>query len=707
MKIKKITFENYRCFNNLEFNFSTSGLNVIIGKNGAGKTELLFAIEWALYGLDFSRLHGKENTAYALNSGIYRKYNDPNYNGINRASVTIDFTHNLIKRDKEVEVDFCLKKYAIYMQSGKRTKPTEEIHSELSYIEENGTRSLPLEDEKCSAMIKKIIPRKILGGILFDGERMKELSNDDEHSREAIDGFISEITNIEQLIFTKMLLEQIKKEYSRQITNLGKSTGYNDIAELNEDILKLNNLIDRKQQEVERKDSEKNRIELELNNVRAKLEASVEIQSESIRRGSAENIRNNELKTSIRKLDALQDNLANGFRLHCGELFEQVEKLVDENDVPIGLTIQAAQSILSRPTCICGEKWTPEHRSAVESLINELPPQNLNSSISQTIKFLKAEQQNIASQLKKSYLDIIASDNVIREQERIIAEASNRIGSSNIEEIRNNEKRREVLARELGGLDSEIKKLTIEIKSATETNKIKQKSIEDLERNNSQFELLAKKDKFTTACVNIVRDYIELSKKESLDAINNLISKAFMEISEDYDRGKRIYITQFIKPKYRIVTYYQAEYDRLYSQAIWSKIFAEYNLDNSEQDNEEIRQELIILKASDSLSTGQRKIVTLSFVKAVTDFAMSRDGYSENRITKEYPLFIDAPFSELSGENLSKFAEKLPNFNKQSIVMMDPDIFKDIKVYFEDHIVKHYQLIPSKDGNNTTLQEIK
>ena len=94
-------------------------------------------------------------------------------------------------------------------------------------------------------------------------------------------------------------------------------------------------------------------------------------------------------------------------------------------------------------------------------------------------------------------------------------------------------------------------------------------------------------------------------------------------------------------------------------------------------------------------------------MKAVTDFAMSRDGYSENRITKEYPLFIDAPFSELSGENLSKFAEKLPNFNKQSIVMMDPDIFKDIKVYFEDHIVKHYQLIPSKDGNNTTLQEIK
>ena len=50
-------------------------INLILGVNGSGKTEILFSFIWALYGFDFNSLKGKEATPYALNSDVYRRLN--------------------------------------------------------------------------------------------------------------------------------------------------------------------------------------------------------------------------------------------------------------------------------------------------------------------------------------------------------------------------------------------------------------------------------------------------------------------------------------------------------------------------------------------------------------------------------------------------------------------------------------------------------
>ncbi|GHT49796.1 chromosome segregation protein SMC [Bacteroidia bacterium] len=49
MKLEKINIQNYRCFSNYEIEF-TSGVNVLIGKNGVGKTTIINAIK---HGLSF------------------------------------------------------------------------------------------------------------------------------------------------------------------------------------------------------------------------------------------------------------------------------------------------------------------------------------------------------------------------------------------------------------------------------------------------------------------------------------------------------------------------------------------------------------------------------------------------------------------------------------------------------------------------------
>ena len=235
------------------------------------------------------------------------------------------------------------------------------------------------------------------------------------------------------------------------------------------------------------------------------------------------------------------------------------------------------------------------------------------------------------------------------------------------------------------------------------------RKIESIERyveSSRDINLINQKYNYVSKCIDVIDKYIELSKEESLDIINKLISESYEKISEEYDLGKRIYITQFIEPKYKIVTYFVDKFNSVMKEANMPRLFNEFGLDLSELNNEEKKKEVAILKAAENSSTGQRKIVTLSFVKAVMEFAMAKDNSLDFRTKREYPLFIDAPFSELSGDNLSKFAKELPNFNEQSIVMLDPDVYDDIKTYFEEHISKEYIISKNKGSNDTKLEEV-
>ena len=57
--IKRIELENYRCYKSFEKDFTT-GLNVIAGQNGTGKTTIVEAIAYALFGNKLTR--GKANS---------------------------------------------------------------------------------------------------------------------------------------------------------------------------------------------------------------------------------------------------------------------------------------------------------------------------------------------------------------------------------------------------------------------------------------------------------------------------------------------------------------------------------------------------------------------------------------------------------------------------------------------------------------------
>lgn len=217
MRFNKITYSNYRCFLDGTVSFRESGdknINILIGPNGGGKTETLFSFWWALYGFDFSSLRAKESTDYALNLDLYRELERAAPGTTRTCSVVVEFEHQGTRYEITKKCD--------YKRGEKRI--TSHEYQEFSSYKPNGEKSLPERDpDEIKKKLNRIIPKSILYGIIFDGERMQRLSATSESSKNAIRGVISDITNVELLEKCSDNFESIKKSLNKQLKKMHQS----------------------------------------------------------------------------------------------------------------------------------------------------------------------------------------------------------------------------------------------------------------------------------------------------------------------------------------------------------------------------------------------------------------------------------------------------------------------------------------------------
>ncbi len=96
MKIKKIKFENFRLFENLEVNFPDSNFIVLIGNNGAGKTSILEGI--ALSFMHFTGDLLSDTERYGIESYFV---NDDITIEKNEGRVVVSFDYEVLNRKNE------------------------------------------------------------------------------------------------------------------------------------------------------------------------------------------------------------------------------------------------------------------------------------------------------------------------------------------------------------------------------------------------------------------------------------------------------------------------------------------------------------------------------------------------------------------------------------------------------------------------------
>lgn len=697
-----MSFENYRCFLNGEIQFPTTdkkNMVVLVGPNGSGKTETLFAFWWALYGYDFSKLTNKENTPYALNSGLYRELEESAAGTSKKCSVVVEF--------EEEGITYVITRWCIYRKTEKQIR--DESFREFSYYNDKGELSLPIRDgDEIDKRLNRIIPRTILYGIVFDGERMQKLNTPDENSINAIKGVISDITNVELLVRCKENFSSIKRKINKDLNQLSRKMGNKSLAQIIAEEETKESLMGTLDSELKEYRDELEKVNVRLQSISDELAKNKEVQEiENKRRVERETLKDKE-KTLDNLYKNFSASLRDGYFIATSTLLNDVDTIIKKYDVPQDLTVPAVRSILKRPSCVCGREMNADAIKVLNDLIELLPPDNINSTLAEYVRQIRQRIIDVKSQVKQTYELIVSCEEDIKTCKENIASYSARItsmddtGKSASEAIRLEKENQRLTLRKgylenaipeheehIDDLKSEIQNLRSERESsiggAEQTNKL-----------SSQISYIEK-------CVTALDRIEEINKDSALDDVNERLRNAYELLSEDSDRGRRIRIIQHSKEKrYQMAVYMEDDFNKLIDR--W-KHSGEYKRKQDYGMTDSAIEEEAILRCVDSNSTGQSKINTFSFVKAILDYSNSAKGDDGIAIQKEYPLLIDSPFGDISAGNLSRSSKELHGFAKQVILMIDEDKYKMLREAFDPYTACKYSFSKADNANYSTIKE--
>ena len=700
MRFKKIKFNNYRCFLDGEIDFCEKdgkNINLILGNNGAGKTEMLFAFWWLLYGFNFKQLKNKEATPYALNFSLYKSIQDG------------EKTEESCSVEAEIEdkdITYIVNRTAKYEK--KTTSIAVSESQSVRYYKDNYELSLPVRDEaEINKILTKIIPKPILNGIVFDGERMKQLSSLDDSSVKAIAGVINDITNVELLEQCHLTFEQVQKAINKKAKQIAKQKG-------NVSLNALINEIDALQTAVNKAKSE--RMECIAKVADLKLQSrELSLQLDDIKEARHLEKQRRDTRAELEKEEGRKANaihsfttsIADGYLACCEQLFTDVEQFLIDYDVPADFTVHAAKNILARPKCICGNEWTDEMIAELNSLIRRLPPDNINSAMGEKVHQLRVASGDKRKSVKNDFDLLNESNEKIKQLKDRIASLSTQITKSGSEAAEEIENRYQALQDEIIKLTANIQNLDSMLPAMDKELDGKKKLKATLSQGEEDTITIEKESAFVEKCLIALEKIKGANRTTALKQINVRLQEAYKMLSDDYDLGRRIYIVQYDQVSmFQIITYFENQFQDTMNNMQRKGSIA--SLKAKGQSDEEI-QEIAILSCAQPNSTGQSKMNTLAFVKAILDFANDPQSGGIFEMTKVYPLLIDAPFGDIFDKNLEKSAMSLHAFTHQIILMLAKDSYKDIENYVGPFVstVHLFEKEPNEDHSNIIVSSME
>lgn len=695
MKINYIQYHNYRCFLDVKVSFNTTtkqNIALVLGVNGSGKTEMLFSFQWILYGFNFKNLREKDETPYSLNSDIYNNLKSNPHSPSVDCWAELSFTHE--------GIEYFMRRTEKFYHSNEKISSVDNVS--LSYTKKNGERSTPEKDKTLvEEKLTRIIPKSILEGITFDGERMKKLNIVDDSSQKVIKNVISLVTN--ERLFELCLgeIKDVNSDISRERNRINRSSGNTSAEELEEEIRKLDDDIDNAEAGIVGAENNLRKVEASIIEVSQKLSQLEEAKQLEQKRKGIEKDLDRVQKDYANGIDLFQKRLVDGYFLVADQLIDDVKKSLETIDVPAGLTVEAVKSIMKRPKCICGCDMNEEIIQKLTNLLSTLPPDNISSNILYMANQFDGEKKRAKELLKETYDTMRKSKDEVARLKAELAEVSSSLVTSVSETVRELEQERNKLFEQKGRLNDKLDKHRNELEKDKRDLGIAKKKLEAASSNHKQIkELMAKGillDKFKDAIKRIG----ELNQSLSLISINDYLSRAYKLLSED--TGRRIYLCQFNeKEKYSLLTYLQSRYSVIHTR--WINNGRIMTLKSDGMSDNEIHEQIVI-EAAEGKSTGQSKVNSLAFAKAVLEYSNEDRSSDSLKVSHDYPFLIDSPFTELSDENLLNVAKNINTFAGQVLIMADDTSYSGVEQFIKPFVKTKTQLFKDKEKGISYVKE--
>ncbi|MCC8105773.1 MAG: AAA family ATPase [Clostridiales bacterium] len=381
MIIHKLEMYNFRQFIGLqEVEFSTDpekNVTVLIGVNTSGKTTIIRAFEWCLYGKN-----GFEDPVL-LNSEV----RDNMYNGdAQEVWVAVTFSH----ADSSGEKLYTLRRKFTYLCNersnvegklvvGLNKKPEEDLS--LTYLQADGQTKTAIRRENITESIDRVLPEDLSDYFFFGGERISGIANRTDLSK-AVRGLM----RLDVLENARDHIKEALKKFSGNIDTSGDSKAQAAQASLETAKKKLSQYIetrDNAQAEMEHYQQKENELNVELSKSNVDQVKKAKAERDRIARSITNE--ENRLENAIKAYVDMFNRRPYAFfgMPTIKKSLEVLENVNDQVECVPGMNQDSIDYLIHRGICICGTHLDPGSQpyQTVMQERRKLPPETIGAVV--------------------------------------------------------------------------------------------------------------------------------------------------------------------------------------------------------------------------------------------------------------------------------------------------------------------------------------
>lgn len=623
MRFESIKIHNFRQYHDLTFNFSHNGANdihLIIATNGTGKTNLLNAINWCLYG-DEPHVSGVaaegEEKADKLPLANIQSLSEcrNNKDTVCMVSVVIEATDAGSKytftRTANISV-------GTELQAGKDK-------FEIGITAADGITKF-CDGDAANEIICEKMPRKIREYFFFDGEQLLNYfgitGTNVSHLRDSIYE-IAQVNIIDKSVIEN--LDSFIKKFQKQIKELSPNT--NSIAD---EIDTIQKNIDSKEKEINTLTEQIAMAEEEIDKCNQLIKNTDTVVEDNKRfEGNKAEIKDKEAE-----LITIKKDLAKFIRQYLVKIMlrdvnsrtnEYIEMRQNDNDVsPVADIDILKKSIQTHKCAVCGENLAQATEYHFQELIQKY---DSNISLQRLVE--------IKNDVRRG-LDV-------SEYESAKKALFDRLNKAS-EKIRKLQEENEVLFKRISTVTG-IEEIEAATHQREDNEKLRDSNREKIGKYKEQLESMKKK--------------LQEKNKEYSDAL--AANQACKEIREKYEfvqRAKDLLVKIKNGIVIDITTQLEGKTMELFDALIWKKgTYGRVELDANFR--LKLYHKITMSSCLNSCSAAEKELLALAFTLAVHEVS----GYDNL-------LFIDTPVGRVSDENRENFAQVLLEISKKKQIIL-------------------------------------
>lgn len=344
--ITSVQIKNFRTYKNAEVDFRDNhGVYLFAGNNMAGKSTLLNAINWCLYG-DIL-LHSIKNEGY------YDVAND----SMDESELT----------EVRMYVEIEDRTYSFRRSVKKGALQDGALEVQMRGDDGNWSR---LDSISAGAAVRSVLPKEIRHLFFFNGEQLQDIYTNNDSKEHNLKNNVYKVSEIDLIDYATSHLSYLRDLYLREIKKHNSNS--EKIDKLSEDVKSIEAVIKAKTESLAKNMDKVTEITKKINDLDAILKETVDARHLLERRddltAEIKDLDGQIIEEKMNKQDLVREYFHKTILHHdFKEYREALDVAREKSLIPPPIDPKITSEILRTGICICGHTLTDEEKKNIEA----------------------------------------------------------------------------------------------------------------------------------------------------------------------------------------------------------------------------------------------------------------------------------------------------------------------------------------------------